>query len=88
MEESLTLDELTETYKKVLDNKLDHMDFLAGLQGIDLKRPKVDDNEATKKQSAFNERVRARLEQQQTKSASSGKPTKFAEGVGYRVIGG
>lgn len=88
MEETLTLDELTETYKKILDNKLDHMDFLASLQGIDLKRPKVDETEATKKQGSFNERLKARMEQQAIKSAGTGQPTRFAEGVGYRVVGG
>jgi hypothetical protein len=88
METALTLEELSETYKRILDNKLDNMDFLAGLQGIDLNRPKVDENESTKKKEEFNERVRARLDQQNTKSAKSGKPTQFAEGVGYRVIGG
>lgn len=88
MEDSLTIEELTETYKKIIDSKLDNMDFMASLQGIDLKTPRVDNNESTKKQESFNDRLRAKMDSQKERSAASGVPTKFADGVGYRVIGG
>jgi hypothetical protein len=82
------LEELMETYKQILENRLDEMEFSAKLQGVDINRPKVDSKEDQKIQD-FNERLRARVDQERSKSPQKANTSrKFSDGVGYQVIGG
>lgn len=77
-----------ETYGAIMEKRLDKMEFDAGLQGVDIKRPRPESNKSEDKSKSFNDRIRARVEGERIKAGSQPNGTKFSEGVGYRVIGG
>jgi hypothetical protein len=87
LEESLSLGELLETYSKMMEVKVQDREFHASVMGAEFKAKSSPRREESNKQDAppLAERLREKVrKEQQDKAKTSGK---FAEGVGYRVIG-
>jgi hypothetical protein len=88
LEESLTIEELVQTFEKIMDNRSDHYEFLARIQGIEVKSraPKQEASEAEK--SGLVERLKQKKEKEMQAEAQTKGSSKFADGVGYQVVRG
>jgi len=89
MEDQLTIDELLETYEKIMEKKMDDMEFMARMNGADFKRPQVQTEEVTKdkkQEPGLVQRLKQRKEQEKEKLATSGEKVNFSEGIGYQII--
>lgn len=91
LEESLTLEELTETYGKILKNRSEDMEFKARLAGAKIKpsgdkQPEESQSSKPTKQSGLVDRLKQNKQAEMHTTAKSGKQTTFSDGVGYMVI--
>lgn len=85
LEESLTIDELIETFDIISENRVKEMEFLAKLNGAEVKSsgsssPQTESN-------SLAERLRSKMNKEKEDLAISGNKTSFSDGVGYQVIG-
>lgn len=87
LEDALTLEELTITYNKILENRSEHMEFSAKLAGAEIKKSGSSGKESSApKESSLVENLRKANENKLQSQAKSNKPTSFSDGVAYRVI--
>jgi hypothetical protein len=91
LEESLTLEELTETYGKILKNRSEALEFKAKLAGANIKSSSpAETSETGEKQEpkprGIVDSLRQKKQAEMQQSAKSGERTTFSDGVGYMVI--
>lgn len=85
LEESLTLEELTETYKFLSEEQERQMKFQASVAGAEIKDSSPREG---KEESNLKRRVRERAQQEMEGKARKGERTEFSRGLGYKLIGG
>jgi len=81
----LTLEELTETYKFLMEEKEREMKFQASVAGAEIKDSSPRES---KEEDSLKQRVRERAQREMEGKAKKGERTEFSRGLGYRVIGG
>jgi hypothetical protein len=72
-----------ETYEKIIERRKEDIEFQAKMAGAEIKQP---NNPQPENQSSLIERLRKRKETEMVKTAKTGKPSQFSDGVAYRVI--
>lgn len=91
LEESLVLDELLMTYEKIMENRIEHMEFQAKVAGAEIKKTNASQDQGRQQDAEAPKtnligRLRNKTESDKMKEAVDKGSSTFSDGVGYQVI--